>query len=167
MCILRNLCRGLRVMSKRGWHMKKGVIVAGLLLGSNLDVTVNRFSPLATQYIIQTLFRPFEPTLDISATVRRSTVPTSSQLVGAAALTQLNHIYAIGYGQTLQTGTRLDVSFGINRNSSNSVFSTFNPSYSGNITYAVFCSKKKKTRRSTTPAPRSSAPHRLNLSATN
>ncbi|PYR96309.1 MAG: hypothetical protein DMG12_26615, partial [Acidobacteria bacterium] len=131
---------------KRGWHMKKGVFVAGLLLtvftttataqsnwvekflnryrppildpastltpqvsdtpwrsmvdsgrlpisvtdiirlmlGSNLDVTVNRFSPLATQYIIQTLFRPFEPTLDISATVRRSTVPTSSQLVGAA-----------------------------------------------------------------------------------
>src|SRR5439155_1540445 len=60
-----------------------------LMLGSNLDVTVNRFSPLATQYIIQTLFRPFEPTLDISATVRRSTVPTASQLVGAAALTQL------------------------------------------------------------------------------
>jgi outer membrane protein TolC len=57
--------------------------------------------------------------------------------VGAASFTQLNHAYSIGYGQTLQTGTRLDVAFGIDRNSSNSVFSTFNPSYSGNITYAI------------------------------
>src|SRR5919109_1018546 len=35
--------------------------VVRLMLGSNLDVTVNRFSPLANQYLIQTLFRPFEP----------------------------------------------------------------------------------------------------------
>ncbi len=136
-----------------------------LMLGSNLDVTVNRFSPLATQYLIQTLFRPFEPTLDISATVRRSTVPTASQLVGAAALTQLNHIYAIGYGQTLQAGTRLDVSFGINRNSSNSVFSTFNPSYSGNITYAVNQPLLRNFGRDINGAQIRIARHNLNLSA--
>ena len=41
--------------------------VIRLMLQSNLDVTVNRFSPLASQYYIQTLFRPFEPTLDLSA----------------------------------------------------------------------------------------------------
>src|SRR5437867_880405 len=43
--------------------------VIRLMLESNLDVTVNRFSPLANQYFVQTLFRPFEPTLNLSAAV--------------------------------------------------------------------------------------------------
>jgi len=111
--------------------------VVRLMLGSNLDVTVNRFSPLVNQYLIQTLFRPFEPTLDISATVRRNKEPAASQLVGANFLTRLSHAYTVGYGQTLQTGTRLDVAFVVNRRSDNSVFNQYNPSYSGNITYAV------------------------------
>ena len=37
--------------------------VVRLMLQSNLDVTFNRFSPLSSGYFIDTLFRPFEPTL--------------------------------------------------------------------------------------------------------
>src|SRR5437016_7780787 len=57
--------------------------VVRLMLSSNLDVTVNRFSPLATRYLLETLFRPFEPTLDISAQVNRNTTPSTSQLQAA------------------------------------------------------------------------------------
>src|SRR5215471_601708 len=111
--------------------------VVRLMLASNLDVTVNRFSPLTSEYLLNTLFRPFEPTLRISAQAIRSTTPSASQLQGASSLSQLIHQYSIGYGQTLQTGTQVGVNFNMNRNSSNSAFSTFNPSYSGNITYSL------------------------------
>lgn len=114
--------------------------VVRLMLQSNLDVTVNRFSPLADRYFVQSLFRPFEPTLDISAVMSRNTIPTASQLTAGQdvrVFSQLFHQYAIGYGQTLQTGTRLDVDFTVNRQSSNDQNSTFNPSYSGNLTYRV------------------------------
>ena len=114
--------------------------VVRLMLQSNLDVTVNRFSPLSTGYLIDTFLRPFEPTLNLSATVGRSTQPVASQLTagaGATAFRQLYHRYSIGYGQTLHTGTRVDVDFYLNRNSSNNQFNTFNPAYSGSVAYQI------------------------------
>jgi len=114
--------------------------VIRLMLESNLDVTVNRFFPLSSGYTIDTLFQPFEPTLNIGATVGRSSQPVASQLTagaGATAFTQLYHRYSIGYGQTLHAGTRVDVGFFMNRNSSNNQFNTFNPAYSGTLTYSI------------------------------
>src|SRR6185295_5055947 len=61
--------------------------VIRLMLQSNLDVTVNRFSPLANSYYIDTLFRPFEPTLNIGATVGKNTQPVASQLTAGAGAT--------------------------------------------------------------------------------
>jgi outer membrane protein TolC len=114
--------------------------VIRLMLDSNLDITVNRFSPLSSVYSIDALFRPFEPTLTLNALVGRSTQPVASQLTagaGATAFTQLFHRYSIGFGQTLHTGTRVDVDFFMNRNSSNNQFNTFNPAYAGTVTYQV------------------------------
>jgi outer membrane protein len=114
--------------------------VIRLMLQSNLDVTVNRFSPLSSQYYIQSLFRPFEPTLDISANVGKFSSPVASQLTagaGATAFSQLYHRYAVGYGQTLHTGTRVDVTFNMNRTSDNNLFNTFNPSYRGTLNYSI------------------------------
>lgn len=114
--------------------------VIRLMLGSNLDVTVNRFSPIINRYLLETMWRPFEPRLDVSAQLNRNTTPPTSQLQvgqGAVPFSQLTHRYSIGYGQTLQTGTALGVTFNVNRNSSNSLFDTFNPSYFGTITYSI------------------------------
>jgi outer membrane protein len=114
--------------------------VIRLMLQSNLDITLNRFSPLASQYYIDTLFRPFEPTLNISALAGKSTEPIASQLTagtGATAFQQLFHRYAIGYGQTLHSGTRIDVDLIVNRNSSNNQFNTLNPFYRGGLTYSI------------------------------
>lgn len=111
--------------------------VVRLMLASNLDVTVNRFAPLSSEYFIQTLFRPFEPTLTLSGAMNRSSQPTTSQLIGSAAFTSLTHRYSAAYGQTLQTGTRYDVDLIVNRNSSNNRFNTFNPSYFSTIVYSL------------------------------
>src|SRR5262249_11845825 len=112
--------------------------VVRLMLASNLDVTLQRFSPLSSTYLIETLFQPFEPTLNLSATVGRSTQPVASQLTagaGATAFEQLYHRYSIGYGQTLHTGTHVEVDMFMNRNSNNNQFNTFNPAYSGYLSY--------------------------------
>jgi outer membrane protein TolC len=129
-----------RLMVKEGVLGISAGDVIRLMLDSNLDVTVNRFSPLSNSYFIDTLLLPFEPTLNVSTTIGRSTQPVASQLTagaGATALQQLYHQYSIGYGQTLHTGTRVDVNFNVNRNSSNNQFNTFNPSYGANLTYRI------------------------------
>jgi outer membrane protein len=108
-----------------------------LMLQNNLDIGVNRLTPLSAQFLTQTWYRPFEPTLRLSATVGRNTSPATSQLIGAASLSTLSGAYSIGFGQTLDTGTSVGVNFSINRNSSNSVFNTFNPYYTGLVQYQL------------------------------
>src|SRR5215831_6050778 len=49
--------------------------IVRLMLASNLDVAVNRYNPLVQQYIVNTFFLPFEPTLNIAARGVRSTTP--------------------------------------------------------------------------------------------
>jgi len=108
-----------------------------LMLQNNLDVGVNRLTPLSSVYLTETLYRPFEPTLRLQATVSRNTSPATSQLIGAQSLSTLGGAYSVGFSQALATGTDIGVDFAMNRNSSNSAFSTFNPSYSGLLRYSV------------------------------
>jgi outer membrane protein TolC len=110
--------------------------VIQLMLENNLDINVSRLNPLAAEYLIETFFRPFEPTLRLEATVSRNTSPATSQLTGAPALSMLNGTYRVGYLQTLASGTDVGVDFSLNRSSSNSAFNTFNPSWVGNIHFS-------------------------------
>src|SRR5215467_2899397 len=107
-----------------------------LMLQNNLDIFVNRLSPLSSGYLSQTLFRPFEPSLTLSAAVSRDTLPATSQFTGAPSLTSLGGVYSVGFSEALQTGTSVGVNFSINRSSTNSVFSTFNPLYTGLLQYS-------------------------------
>src|SRR5262245_61347117 len=97
------------------------------VLQNNLDIGFNRLTPFSTQLLIETYYRPFEPTIRISGTVARDTSPSRSQLTGAPSLSQLTHTYTVGFGQTLPTGTNIGVDFSLNRSSSNSAFNTFSP----------------------------------------
>src|SRR5437667_667694 len=107
-----------------------------LIIQNNLDVGVNRLTPLSSGYLIETMYRPFEPTLHLQATVTRNTSPATSQLIGAESLSTLGGAYSLGFSQALDTGTTLGVVFVMNRNSSNSAFNTFNPSYTGLLRYS-------------------------------
>ena len=107
-----------------------------LIIQNNLDVGVNRLTPLSSRYLIETMYLPFEPTLHLQATVTRNTSPATSQLIGAQSLSTLGGAYSLGFSQALDTGTTLGVDFVMNRNSSNSAFNTFNPSYTGLLRYS-------------------------------
>src|SRR5262249_8222545 len=96
-----------------------------------------RLPPQVAQALIETYFRPYTPTLHISATGTRGTTPSTSQLNGASSLIQLSHTYDIGIGQTLNTGTSYGVDVLLNRASSNNAFLTFNPSWLGQVRYSL------------------------------
>jgi len=86
--------------------------------------------------LIETMYLPFEPTLHLQASVTRNTSPAISQLIGAQSLSTLGGAYSLGFSQALDTGTTLGLDFVMNRNSSNSAFNTFNPSYTGLLRYS-------------------------------
>jgi len=106
--------------------------VVRLMIDSNLDLRVNRFSPLTQQFLLNTLFRPFEPTLRLSAFVNHNSQPTPTLLIAGKSLT---HRYTAQFSQFFSTGLGVSVTASMNRNSDNNQFNTFNPSYSGTITY--------------------------------
>ncbi|PYS37017.1 MAG: hypothetical protein DMG14_22730 [Acidobacteria bacterium] len=107
-----------------------------LILQNNLDIGVNRLSPLSSQYLIDTLYRQFEPTLHLQATVNRNTTPATTILAGAANPSTLSGAYTVGFSQSLFTGTIVAIDATVNRSSSNSTFSTLNPSWSGFLRYS-------------------------------
>jgi outer membrane protein len=107
-----------------------------LILQNNLDVGVDRLSPMSSQFLIDTLYRPFEPSVHLQAAVTRNTQPATTVLAGAASPTTLGGAYSVGFAQSLLTGTNIAVDAAMNRSSSNNNFSTFNPSWSGSLRYS-------------------------------
>src|SRR5262245_19658434 len=107
-----------------------------LILQNNLDVGVDRLSPLSSQYLIDTFYRPFEPTLHLQATVGRNTSPATTILAGASNPYTLTGAYTVGFSQSLSTGTNIAIDATMNRSASNSSFSTINPSWSGSLRYS-------------------------------
>jgi outer membrane protein TolC len=111
--------------------------VVVLTLKNNLDIGVDRMAPLSSRIAIDSFYRPFDPALRITTTVNQNTAPSSSQLSGAPSVSQLGTGIGVGYSQYLQTGTTVGVDFDLSRNSTNSVFSTFNPAWSGSMKYSA------------------------------
>ncbi len=110
--------------------------VINLMLQNNLDVGVNRLSPFSSEYLIETMYRSFEPTLHLQATVNRNTSPSTTVLAGATNPSTLGGAYSVGFSQLLATGTIVGIDAAMNRNSSNSTFSTLNPSWTGSLRYS-------------------------------
>lgn len=111
--------------------------VIRLMLANNLNISVDRLPPQITQFLIDTYFRPFDPTLHISANGQHSTTQSTSQLNGAPSLVQLTQSYNVGFGQTLMTGTSYAVDFIMNRSSTNNAFALYNPSWVGQVRYSI------------------------------
>ena len=111
--------------------------VINYVLQNNLDISYNRLAPFSSQLLIESFYRPYEPTIRVGATVSRNSSPSQSQLSGAPSVNSLNHAYTLGFGQTLETGTNVGVDFTLNRASSNNAFNTFNPSWTSLIRYSA------------------------------
>jgi outer membrane protein len=108
-----------------------------LTLTNNTSVRLNQLQYESSRFSILQAYAPFDPLFTSSFNANRSTSPTSSQLQGAQTLSSLSQSTQMGYSQTFQTGTNVGVSFNANKSSSNSVFSTFNPSIFTTLNFSL------------------------------
>src|SRR5712671_2701598 len=138
--------------------------VINLTLRNNLDIGLDRMTPLSSRIAIDSFYRPFDPKLNVSSSVSKSTAPSASQLSGAPSVSQLNQVYDVGFSQLYQTGTTFGIDFAMNRSSSNSAFSTFNPAWSGSVKYSVSQHLLRDLGRTINSSQLKTARNNLNIS---
>ena len=110
--------------------------VIRMALANNIDIGVSRFQPMISEYAITQAYQRFDPRLTFSGTVNRNTTASASQLDGADTNSILTGRYSVGYIHELDFGSNYSVTFSVNRSSTNSTFSTINPSYRGTLQYS-------------------------------
>jgi outer membrane protein len=111
--------------------------VVNLMLDKNLDIRSNRLSPRTSYFQSLIFHRVLQPSISFTGSANRNTSASTSQLNGAAVLSQLTHNFSASFAQNLPTGTTVGATMTMNRQSSNSNNSTFNPSYTGRVTYTA------------------------------
>ena len=108
-----------------------------LTLSNNTEVRINQLQYDASSFAIDRAYQPFDPVFTSSFTSNRSTTPTTDQLAGAATLSTLSQSTNLGFSQRFFTGTQYNIAFTGTRNTTNSVFSNFNPSLAANLNFNV------------------------------
>jgi outer membrane protein TolC len=112
--------------------------VINMMIDNNLDIRSNRLSPRSSYWAGLVFYRALQPSLRFAGTMNRNTNLSNSQLNGTIPIvSQLRGNYSVGFSQLLPTGTSLAVDATMNRVSSSSNLNTFNPSYTGQLTYTV------------------------------
>lgn len=112
--------------------------VINMMIENNLDIRSNRLTPRSSYWQSLVFYRALQPSIRFSGTVNRNSNQSNSQLNGTIpVVTQLRGNYGVNFSQALPTGTSLTVDATMNRVSSTSNVSTFNPSYVGQMQYTV------------------------------
>lgn len=108
-----------------------------LTLANNTEVRINQLQYDGARFAIDRAYQGFDPLFTSSFNSRRSTTPTTDQLAGAATLSTLGQTTALGFSQRFFTGTQYNINFTGTRNTTNSIFSNFNPSLSAGLDFNV------------------------------
>ena len=107
--------------------------VVRLTLLNDATVSIDRLRHEENEHAVKRAHQPFDPVVSARVNSTRSTSPTASQLQGAPTLSDLNQQGRLSLDQTLGTGTRYAMSFTAGKSRTNSVFATFNPSFSSSL----------------------------------
>lgn len=106
-----------------------------MALRNNLSVQVQRYGPQSAFEQIRGSRSSFDPQLQFTIPQRfsRGSSPSTTQIQGADVITQQGLSGGFSWSEQLEWGTSYGLSWSSSRNSSNSEFSTFNPSFSSNV----------------------------------
>jgi len=104
-----------------------------LTLANNSNVRLQELNIENSKYSLLGAHSPFDPSVQGSFSSQGQLSQAYTQLTGAPALgtlSSLNQVTQLGYSQTFETGTNIQVTFNATKYSSNSVYNFFNPSLS-------------------------------------
>jgi outer membrane protein TolC len=102
-------------------------------LENNVDISVERYNPQVSEQDLLQLQGFYEPLLYSTLQGNSRTDPARNAFAGAASVNTDTFTYNFGAAKELKTGGQLRLDFDNSRASTNSVFSTFNPSYGSNF----------------------------------
>lgn len=108
-----------------------------LTLANNTEVRINQLQYEGARFAVDRAYQGFDPVFTSSFNSRRATTPTTDQLAGAATLSTLSQTTSLGFQQRFFTGTQYNINFNGTRNTTNSVFSNFNPSLGTSLDFSV------------------------------
>jgi len=111
--------------------------VVRLTLLNNPAVRLSQLQYEGTRFAIQKATQAFDPVLSSFVSADRAKLPTTSQLEGAPTLSDLSQQAQMDLSKTFSTGLRSSLTFNANKFSSNSIFNTFNPSFSSDLTLSL------------------------------
>jgi outer membrane protein len=111
--------------------------VINMMIENNLDIRSNRLSPRSSYFQSLVFYRALQPSIRVAGNIRRNSQASTNQINGAAVISQLRGDYSVGFSQLLPMGTSLAVDAAMGRLSSNNNLSTYNPAYTGTLTYTV------------------------------
>jgi len=106
-------------------------------LDNNADIAVDRFDPESADYNVRALKGYYEPYLISTIGDRSQTLPATNAFTGAERLNNKTFTYNFGAAQAIPTGGTFEVDFNNNRQATNSIFSTFNPSFTSNFNLSL------------------------------
>jgi len=103
-------------------------------LENNVDIAVERFSPEAASESVRSAEGAFDFGTSAGLSQGKRSTPQSSVFSGAQKVDTDTSIWNVGASQLLKTGGQLNLTFNNQRQDTNNIFSTFNPSYSSTLT---------------------------------
>ena len=106
-------------------------------MDNNLDIKVDSYNPKASAESVRAAQGYYDPFLSSILNKNSQTSPQSSAFSGAQEVTTKGYTWDFGLGQAVPTGGSFGLSFNNNKSDTNSVFSTFNPSYNSGLTLSA------------------------------
>ncbi|MCP5119725.1 MAG: TolC family protein [bacterium] len=107
-----------------------------LVLENNTSVQIQKLTIETPKNAITRALGRFDPSVVTTFRSTRTINPTTSELEGAATLSRLTQPLSMDYQQTLDTGSRYSIGFSGNKSTTNSEFSTVNPSINASLDFS-------------------------------
>jgi outer membrane protein TolC len=100
-----------------------------LTLENNSAIKIEQSQVEAAKFAVLRAYQPFDPQIQSSANVSRSSYPGFSQIQGTGTFSTLTQTGQINYSQAFSTGTSVSLGINTTKNSNNSGFYFLNPYY--------------------------------------
>ena len=98
-------------------------------LDNNLDIAVDRFNPTVGAEGVRQALGAYDPFLSGTLSTASQKSPATSAFSGGVKVTTDTQLWNFGVNQYLPTGGTFNITFNSNKTDTNSVFTTFNPTY--------------------------------------
>ena len=106
-------------------------------MDNNLDIKVESYNPLSSAENVRSAQGYYDPLLTAYLDKNSRTTPQSNAFSGGDKVETDGSTWNFGLGQAVSTGGSYSLTFNNNKTDTNSIFTTFNPSYGSNLTLSA------------------------------